>query len=97
MKEEVIRMPSPIFDAMNSQQPASQPTRNPYEMVRQFGAFKQDPFGFMMKRRGINIPQEYRNDPQAAVQYLINSGTLTPQDLDYLKGVAINMGIQLPI
>ena len=85
-------MASPIYDAMN-QNNEPRPVNGNFDMVKQFGSFKQDPFGFMMKRRGINIPSEYRNDPQAAVQYLLNSGQMTQEQLTYIQNVARNMGI----
>lgn len=80
---------NPIFEATNNQNPKS-----PNDIVRQFGSFKQDPFGFMMKRKGINIPSEYRNDPQAAVQYLLNSGQMSQEQLTYIQNVAQNMRIK---
>ena len=73
---------NPIFEATNNQNPKS-----PNDIVRQFGSFKQDPFGFMMKRKGINIPQ-------AAVQYLLNSGQMSQEQLTYIQNVAHNMGIK---
>lgn len=83
-------MANPIYEATNEQHKNN---ANSKDIIRQFGSFKQDPFGFMMKRKGINIPIEYRNNPQEAVQYLINSGQMSPEQLEYIKSVAQRMGI----
>lgn len=83
-------MASPIFEAMNSNQP-----KDNFDVIRQFNTFRQDPFNFMLRNKGINIPKEYRNDPQGAVQYLLNSGQMTDEQLEYLKHVAYRMGIPL--
>lgn len=84
-------MANPIFDAMNN----NQNNQSQLDIVRQFGAFRQDPFEFMLQRKGINIPKEYRNDPHGAVQYLLNSGQMTDEQLTYLKNVAWRMGIPI--
>lgn len=83
-------MASPIFEAMNNNQP-----KDNFDVIRQFNTFRQDPFNFMLRNKGINIPKEYRNDPQGAVQYLLNSGQMTDEQLEYLKHVAYRMGIPL--
>ena len=36
--------------------------------------FKQNPNQFLQK---MNIPTEYANDPQGAIQYLMNNGKIT--------------------
>lgn len=49
----------------------------------------------MMRNRGIDIPMEYRNNPEAAVQYLMNSGQLTQEQLDFMISAARRMGVQI--
>lgn len=45
-------------------------------MQNQYSQFTQNPFQFIMQRQGINIPQQFQNDPHGAVQYLLNNGTM---------------------
>ena len=85
-------MASPIFNAMNSQQQAP---NGQMDVVRQFNSFRQDPFAFMLQRKGIKIPQEYQNDPEGAVRYLLNNGQMTQDQLNFLKGIARKMNIPL--
>ena len=89
----VIRMPSPIFNAMNNGQAPNQ--GGPFDLVRQYNNFRQDPFTFMLRTKGIDIPKEYANDPKGAVQYLLNNGQMTNQQLDYLKSMARQMNIPI--
>jgi hypothetical protein len=60
-----------------------------------FSNFMKNPFQFIAQKRGINIPGEYANNPQAAVQYLLNSGQMTPEQLQQLKNKANQMGVNL--
>ena len=58
--------------------------------VNEFQSFMSNPIQFMAQRK-LNIPQQYLNDPNGAIQYLMNSGRIT-QD-QYNK--AVNMSNQL--
>lgn len=60
-----------------------------------FSNFMRNPLQFIAQKRGINIPNEYANNPQAAVQYLLNSGQMTPEQLQQLKNKATQMGVNL--
>lgn len=60
----------------------------------QFNLFKQNPLQFLLQRR-INIPPQFANDPQAAVQYLLNSGKMSQSQLETLTGYAQQMGLKL--
>ena len=42
----------------------------------QFADFLQNPFGFLMQKRGINIPQEMQSNPHDTVQFLLNNGQM---------------------
>lgn len=84
-------MPSPIFDAMNVRGP--QPRS--MNLIQQYNNFRQDPFMFMLQNKGIQIPEEYRNNPQGAVNYLMQSGQMTPEQLEYIKSTARRMGLQI--
>lgn len=56
-------------------------------IISQFQTFMQNPAQFLMSRK-LNIPQQYQNDPKGAVQYLLNSGAMTQDDLNRLQGMA---------
>jgi hypothetical protein len=58
--------------------------------LNDFQSFMSNPLQFMAQRK-LNIPQQYMNDPNGAIQYLMNSGKIT-QD-QYNK--AVNMSNQL--
>lgn len=63
-------------------------------MAGQFSNFMANPLQFLMQQR-INIPQEYANDPRAAVQYLLNSGQMTQQQFEQLRMRAAQMGVKV--
>lgn len=66
--------------------------RNPME--NQYDMFMRNPLQFLLQRR-INIPQEYASDPQGAVQYLMNTGKMSQQTFENLRGRAAQMGVNL--
>ena len=86
-------MPSPIFNAI--QQGQQKPQNRGFDMVEANNRFTQNPIAFLGQMRGIDIPLEYRNDPQQVVQYLMNSGKLTQDDIDAMKQMAQRMGMTL--
>ena len=51
-------------------------------MINQFRGFMNDPVSFMVQRK-LNIPKEYMNDPQGAIQYLMNTGKLSQEQYDW--------------
>jgi hypothetical protein len=53
----------------------------------QFQQFMGNPAQFLMQNR-LNIPQQYMNNPNDAVQYLMNSGKLNQQTYNYLNNIA---------
>lgn len=62
-------------------------------MMGQFGMFMKNPMQFLMQRK-INIPQQYANDPHGAVQYLLNNGQLSQDNLNQIMSFAQNMGVK---
>ena len=46
--------------------------------LNEFQSFMSNPIQFMAQRK-LNIPQQYLNDPNGAIQYLMNTGRI-PQD-----------------
>ena len=51
-------------------------------MVGQFRGFMQNPMEFMIQRK-LNIPQEYLQDPNKAIQHLMNTGKINQQQYDW--------------
>ena len=63
-------------------------------MMSQFNSFVQNPMQFLIQRN-INIPQQYMNDPQSAVQYLLNNGTMSQESFNSIRNMANRMGIKI--
>lgn len=59
-----------------------------------FDSFMRNPMQFLLQRK-INLPQEYANDPQGAVQYLMNTGKMSQTTFEALRGKAAQMGVNL--
>ena len=59
-----------------------------------FGNFMQNPMQFLIQRN-INLPQEYANNPQGAVQYLMNNGRMSQTTFEALRGKAAQMGVNV--
>lgn len=70
-----------------SRQNRSDPFGSRQNMMQQYGSFQQNPMQFMAQR-GLNVPQEYAGDPNAAIQYLMNSGKLTQQQYNFAQQFA---------
>lgn len=60
-----------------------------------FSQFMRNPLQFVMQKQGVNIPQQYANDPEGAVQYLLSSGAMTQDGLEKIKSVAAKMGVNV--
>lgn len=52
-----------------------------------FQNFAQNPMQFLMQQK-MNIPQEYANDPQNAIQYLVNNGKVSQEQLQWAQNIA---------
>ena len=59
-----------------------------------FASFMQNPGQFLLQRK-INLPQEYANNPQGAVQYLMSTGQMSQTTFEALRGKAAQMGVNL--
>ena len=57
--------------------------------MKQFQGFAQNPMQFFAQNK-LNLPQNINpmQDPQAAIQYLMNSGTMTQEQYNGLQTVA---------
>ena len=60
---------------------------NPNALMGQFQTFMQNPMAFLAQRR-LNIPQQLQNDPNAAIQYLMNSGQMSQDQYNQLRQMA---------
>ena len=58
--------------------------------LNEFQSFMSKPIQFKAQRK-LNIPQQYLNDPNGAIQYLMNSGRITQDQYNR----AVNMSNQL--
>ena len=54
--------------------------------------FQSNPVQFLMQRN-LNIPQEMLNNPQAAIQHLMNSGQMSQAQFNQFRQMARNMGL----
>lgn len=63
-------------------------------MLQQFKTFQDNPLQFLLQHK-VNIPQEYQNDPRAAVQYLLNNGQMSQAQFNRISQIAQQMGIKL--
>ena len=62
-------------------------------LMQQFNMFRQNPIQYMLQRR-MNIPAQYMNDPRGAVQYLLQNGQMSQQQLQQLSQMANQMGFK---
>ena len=51
-------------------------------MLGQLQGFAANPMQFMMQSK-MNIPQEYLQDPNKAIQHLMNTGQLSQEQYDW--------------
>ena len=63
-------------------------------IMSEFNRFQQNPAQYLMDRK-VNIPQEYMNNPQEAVQYLLNSGKMSQDTLNQLMQKAKMLGFKI--
>jgi len=76
-------MPNDLFNSMQQN-----------NIMGEYGRFRQNPTKFLMDRQ-INIPQEYMNNPEQAVQYLLNSGKMSQGIFDQIKQKARMFGFNI--
>lgn len=78
-------MANQIYEQLNK------PQTNDFQS--QFNVFRQNPIQFMAQRN-LNIPAEYQNDPQSAVNYLIQSGRMNSGAMQKVMGTLQRMGFR---
>lgn len=72
---------NPLFSELNG----------PQSLIGQFESFMKNPMEYLVNKK-INIPEQYRNNPQDAVNYLVSSGQMDQQTLNNLRARASQMG-----
>ena len=50
-------------------------------LIQMLNQFKQNPMQ-ILAQRGINIPQDIMGDPQSIVQYMLNNGKISQQQVN---------------
>jgi len=65
----------------------SDPFGSLQNMLGQFRGFMGNPMGYIAQKN-MGIPQEYMNNPDEAIQYLMNTGKLTQQQYNELNKTA---------
>jgi len=60
----------------------------------QLNSLMSNPSGFLAKYN-INIPSQYQNDPQGLVQYWLNSGCMTQNQLNNVIQKAQQFGFKI--
>lgn len=79
-------MPNQLYEEQQQQQ------QN--RMRSAFDNFMKNPMGFLAQKK-IQIPNEYANNPQAAVQYLIDNKKMDQRQLNSLIKFAQGMGVKI--
>lgn len=61
--------------------------QNLQAMISQFQHFQNNPVQFLTQRR-LNIPPQMLNNPQGAIQQLMNNGQMSQQQYNQLSQMA---------
>lgn len=57
------------------------------QLMSQFQQFKSNPMSFLLQRN-LNIPQQYLNNPEEAVKYLMNNGQMSQEQYNQISQIA---------
>ena len=79
-----------MANKLYQEQIAQQEANNP---INQLNAMRNNPLQFLASK-GLNVPQQYANDPKGAVQYLMSSGQMNQGTLNNLMQRAQMMGFK---
>lgn len=63
------------------------------DIQSQFNVFRQNPIQFLAQRN-LNIPAEFQNNPQSAVNYLIQNGVMNSGAMQRVMGTLQRMGFR---
>lgn len=58
---------------------------NPMQMFQAFQQFRNNPTAVLSR---LNLPENVMNNPQAAVQHLMNNGQMSQQQFNQLSNMA---------
>lgn len=60
------------------------------QILQMLNQFRQNPMQ-LLAQRGINIPQNITNDPQAIIQYMLNNGMVNQQQVNQAMQMVKNI------
>lgn len=63
------------------------------QITNQFQEFKSNPMSFLIQRN-VNIPQQYLNNPEEAVKYLMNNGMMSQEQYNQISQMASTLGLK---
>ena len=63
------------------------------QLESQLNQFKSNPMSFLIQRN-INIPQQYLNNPEEAVKYLLNNGQMSQEQYNNIVQMASKLGLK---
>ena len=63
------------------------------QLMTQFQQFKSNPMSFLIQRN-VNIPQQYLNNPEEAVKYLMNNGYMSQDQFNQISQMASKLGLK---
>lgn len=63
------------------------------QLMSQFQSFKSNPISFLIQRN-VNIPQQYLNNPEAAVKYLMQNGQMSQEQYNQISQMANQLGLK---
>ena len=61
--------------------------------MAQYNEFCSNPMQFLANR-GVNVPQQFANNPKGAVQNMLNNGQMSQQQFNMLMQKAQQMGFR---
>lgn len=63
------------------------------QLQSQLNQLKSNPRSFLIQRN-INIPQQYLNNPEEAVKYLLNNGYMSQEQYNQLNQMASKLALK---
>ena len=60
---------------------------NIQNIMQMLSQFRQNPMQ-ILSQRGINVPQDIANNPQSIVQYMLNQGVITQEQVNQAMQMA---------
>lgn len=63
------------------------------QIQSQYQQFKSNPMSFLIQRN-VNIPQQYMNNPEQAVQYLLQNGQMSQEAFNQISQMAPQLGLK---